>query len=201
MRKHPLLAFATATFCALTSVASLGPRALHDLKLSSRGIAATAVHTHHAGVVHAVLDAKVTSVTRSRHPARARRRRAERLLRDGILLGPVVAANAIVNNAIVSKAVVKKAAFAKAVGGPKPHELGGVWQALRVCESGDDYAKDTGNGYYGAYQFSIPSWWAVGYSGLPSQAPATTQDAAAERLLSRSGWRAWPACSLHLGLR
>ena len=66
---------------------------------------------------------------------------------------------------------------------------------------GDDYAKDTGNGYYGAYQFSIPSWWAVGYSGLPSQAPATTQDAAAERLLSRSGWRAWPACSLHLGLR
>ena len=29
-----------------------------------------------------------------------------------------------------------------------------VWAELRECESGDNYTIDTGNGYYGAYQFS-----------------------------------------------
>ena len=31
---------------------------------------------------------------------------------------------------------------------------GGVWLQLRECESGDNYAENTGNGFYGAYQFS-----------------------------------------------
>ena len=31
---------------------------------------------------------------------------------------------------------------------------GGVWAVLRQCESGGNYADDTGNGYYGAYQFA-----------------------------------------------
>jgi len=177
-----LLAFATATLCTLSSAASIGPRALHNLKIHDRVVAAAGVHTRPVGTVHAVLAAEVTSVTRHRNPARAaERRRLDRLLRAGVALGPIVA------TAVAAR--------------PKPRELGGVWQSLRVCESGNDYAKDTGNGYYGAYQFSLPSWWAVGYSGLPSQASANVQDAAAERLLSRSGWRAWPACSVELGLR
>jgi hypothetical protein len=77
---------------------------------------------------------------------------------------------------------------------------GGVWAALRQCESGDNYADDTGNGYYGAYQFALATWRGLGYSGLPSQAPPAIQDAAAAQLQARSGWGQWPACARHLGL-
>ncbi len=71
---------------------------------------------------------------------------------------------------------------------------------LRECESGDNYAADTGNGYYGAYQFSLATWQALGYSGLPSQAPPAVQDQAARRLQAEYGWGQWPACSAMLGL-
>jgi hypothetical protein len=74
------------------------------------------------------------------------------------------------------------------------------WLALRTCESGDDYSIDTGNGYYGAYQFSESTWLSLGYSGLPSQAAPAVQDAAAQQLYDRVGWSAWPACSAELGL-
>jgi len=77
---------------------------------------------------------------------------------------------------------------------------GGVWAALRRCESGGDYATDTGNGYYGAYQFSLQTWHGLGYPGLPSDAPPAVQDEAASRLQARSGWGQWPACSRKLGL-
>jgi hypothetical protein len=75
-----------------------------------------------------------------------------------------------------------------------------TWLALRECESSDDYSIDTGNGYYGAYQFSAQTWWSIGYSGLPSQAPPAVQDAAAARLLALQGWSAWPVCSGRIGM-
>lgn len=71
---------------------------------------------------------------------------------------------------------------------------------LRQCESGDNYQDDTGNGYYGAYQFSLATWHGLGYPGLPSQAPPATQDQAAIRLQHQHGWGQWPACSAMLGL-
>jgi hypothetical protein len=71
---------------------------------------------------------------------------------------------------------------------------------LRQCESGDDYQADTGNGYYGAYQFSLSTWDGLGYSGLPSQAPPPEQDQAAITLEQRSGWSQWPVCAALLGL-
>ncbi len=77
---------------------------------------------------------------------------------------------------------------------------GGAWAALRQCESGGDYTEDTGNGYYGAYQFSATTWHGLGYPGLPSDAPPAVQDQAAARLQARSGWGQWPACSRRLGL-
>ncbi len=77
---------------------------------------------------------------------------------------------------------------------------GGVWAELRQCESGGDYATNTGNGYYGAYQFSLATWESLGYGGLPSNAPPAVQDQAAEQLQARSGWGQWPVCSVELGL-
>ncbi len=75
-----------------------------------------------------------------------------------------------------------------------------AFAALRQCESGGNYADDTGNGYYGAYQFSLSTWEGLGYSGLPSQAPPAVQDQAAERLQAQDGWGQWPACAAELGL-
>jgi hypothetical protein len=71
---------------------------------------------------------------------------------------------------------------------------------LRMCESGGNYSTDTGNGYYGAYQFSLGTWRGIGYSGKPSDAAPSTQDSAARKLQARSGWGQWPACSRKLGL-
>ncbi len=77
---------------------------------------------------------------------------------------------------------------------------GGVWALLRQCESGGNYADDTGNGFYGAYQFAAGTWHGLGYAGLPSAATPAVQDQAAQRLQARSGWGQWPACSRRLGL-
>lgn len=78
--------------------------------------------------------------------------------------------------------------------------LGGAFAALRQCESGGDYAANTGNGYYGAYQFAASTWSSLGLPGLPSQASPATQDRAAVLLQARSGWGQWPACAAALGL-
>lgn len=95
----------------------------------------------------------------------------------------------------VTQAPVSTPAPASGGGG-----AGGSWAALRQCESGGNYAENTGNGYYGAYQFSLSTWQGLGYSGLPSNASPATQDAAAQQLQASSGWSPWPACSAKLGL-
>jgi len=76
-----------------------------------------------------------------------------------------------------------------------------VWAKLRHCESGGRYDINTGNGFYGAYQFAAETWWNLGFPGLPHQAPPEMQDEAARRLQARSGWGQWPACSRRLGMR
>ncbi len=76
-----------------------------------------------------------------------------------------------------------------------------VWRRLRNCEAGGRYNVNSGNGYYGAYQFSAGTWRRLGYSGLPHQAPPAVQDEAARKLQARSGWGQWPACSRRIGVR
>jgi uncharacterized protein YabE (DUF348 family) len=58
---------------------------------------------------------------------------------------------------------------------------------LRQCESGGNYQTNTGNGYYGAYQFSLSTWQSLGLSGLPSEAPPAVQDRAIIQNTNRSG--------------
>lgn len=65
--------------------------------------------------------------------------------------------------------------------------LGSWLSALRDCESGGNYQDDTGNGYYGAYQFSLSSWERLGLSGLPSDAAPSVQDQAIIENTNRSG--------------
>lgn len=76
-----------------------------------------------------------------------------------------------------------------------------VWDSLAQCESGGNWAINTGNGYYGGLQFSLGTWQAYGGTGLPSQASRETQIAIATKLRDASGgYGAWPACSAKLGL-
>ena len=78
---------------------------------------------------------------------------------------------------------------------------GSNWDALAQCESGGNWAINTGNGYYGGLQFSASSWRAVGGTGLPHEHSRETQIAMGERLRASQGWGAWPHCSSKLGLR
>ena len=76
-----------------------------------------------------------------------------------------------------------------------------VWDRLAQCESGGNWAINTGNGYYGGLQFSLGTWRAYGGTGLPSQHSRETQIAIATKLRDASGgYGAWPACAAALGL-
>lgn len=77
---------------------------------------------------------------------------------------------------------------------------GGVWACIAAHESGGNAATNTGNGYYGAFQFSASTWHAVGGSGLPSDYSYSTQLAMAQRLQARAGWGAWPNTSRMCGV-
>ncbi|MFE5334500.1 transglycosylase family protein [Isoptericola sp. NPDC056573] len=76
----------------------------------------------------------------------------------------------------------------------------GVWADLAQCESGGNPATNTGNGYYGLYQFSAQTWHAMGGSGLPSENSAAEQTRLAKKLQAQSGWGQWPGCAAKLGL-
>ena len=76
-----------------------------------------------------------------------------------------------------------------------------VWDSLAQCESGGNWAINTGNGYYGGLQFNLGTWQAYGGTGLPSQASRETQIAIATKLRDASGgYGAWPGCAAKLGL-
>jgi len=79
--------------------------------------------------------------------------------------------------------------------------VGDVWANLRQCESRGRYDINTGNGFFGAYQFLPQTWQGLGYPGLPHEAPPEMQDEAARKLQARRGWGQWPACSRRIGAR
>lgn len=69
--------------------------------------------------------------------------------------------------------------------------------AVRVCESGNNYGINTGNGYYGAWQFDYSSWHANGggrFANLPHFATKQQQDYVAWTYWKRAGWGPWPTC-------
>jgi len=107
------------------------------------------------------------------------------------VLRTVVAAGGLTGGAIVAGAALAPAAHAATADD---------FARLRMCESGGNYQANTGNGFYGAYQFDLGTWQGLGYSGRPSDAAPSTQDAAARQLESERGWSPWPACSRKLGL-
>jgi len=82
---------------------------------------------------------------------------------------------------------------------PPPSSTGGAnWYAIAACESGGNWAINTGNGYWGGLQFSPRTWFAEGggpFNGVgPFPYSAGYQIAIGQRVLAAQGPRAWPHC-------
>jgi hypothetical protein len=67
-------------------------------------------------------------------------------------------------------------------------------EAIAACESGGNPATDTGNGFYGKFQFTLQTWASVGGSGNPANASEAEQNRRAAALYAREGAAPWPVC-------
>ena len=79
-----------------------------------------------------------------------------------------------------------------------------VWDDLAHCESGGNWAANTGNGYYGGLQFGMTAWRSNGGEEFAPRADLATREeqiVVAERYRSVAGFSPWPHCSRQLGLR
>src|SRR5207342_3608298 len=88
---------------------------------------------------------------------------------DAEVLGPLHAAQA----AAKAKKTTKKRTVRRT---PVVVPGNDVWAKLRYCEAGGDYARNSGNGYYGAYQYSLSTWANFKGYARPDLAPPAVQD-------------------------
>jgi len=86
-----------------------------------------------------------------------------------------------------------------ALAAPASAATASQWDAVAQCESGGNYAINTGNGFYGGLQFTLSTWAAYGGTGAPQNASKSEQIAVAERVLAGQGKGAWPVCGTGLG--
>jgi hypothetical protein len=73
----------------------------------------------------------------------------------------------------------------------------GEWDQVARCESGGNWAINTGNGYQGGLQFSAGTWASHGGGEFAPAAHMATKEeqiAVAERVLATQGKGAWPVC-------
>ena len=73
----------------------------------------------------------------------------------------------------------------------------GEWDQVARCESGGNWAINTGNGYYGGVQFAAGTWASHGGGEFAPTAQLATREqqiVIAERVLATQGRGAWPVC-------
>lgn len=78
------------------------------------------------------------------------------------------------------------------------------WDAIAACESGGNWAINTGNGFYGGVQFDQNTWERQGglrYAPRADLATREEQIAIAAVTQASQGWGAWPVCSSRAGVR
>ena len=76
------------------------------------------------------------------------------------------------------------------------------WSGVAQCESGGNWAINTGNGFYGGLQFTQSTWAAYGgtqYAPRADLASPSQQIAIAEKVKAGQGIGAWPVCGKNLG--
>ncbi|MFD3455529.1 transglycosylase family protein [Streptomyces sp. NPDC058691] len=78
-----------------------------------------------------------------------------------------------------------------------------VWDKVASCESTNNWAINTGNGFYGGLQFTQSTWAGFGgtkYAARADLATKAEQIAVAEKVLAVQGPQAWPVCGPRAGL-
>src|ERR1700751_2235372 len=68
------------------------------------------------------------------------------------------------------------------------------WDAIAQCESGGNWASNTGNGHFGGLQFNQATWTSNGGRGSPPTPSREEQIRVAENVLHTQGIGAWPRC-------
>ncbi len=117
---------------------------------------------------------------------------------DGVERGRLPVANTVVEPA--RDAVLRVGA--KPGTEVPPVSNGRIWDALASCESGGNWAINTGNGYFGGVQFDQNTWERQGglrYAQRADLATREEQIAIAEVTRASQGWGAWPVCSVRAG--
>jgi hypothetical protein len=76
----------------------------------------------------------------------------------------------------------------------RPTTASPTLEAIAACESGGNPATNTGNGFYGKFQFTLQTWQSVGGSGNPADASEAEQNKRAAILYAREGASPWPVC-------
>ena len=72
---------------------------------------------------------------------------------------------------------------------------GTAWDRIAQCESGGNWAANTGNGYYGGLQFNLGTWQSYGGVSRPDLTSREYQISIAEKVRAASGgYGAWPVC-------
>jgi uncharacterized protein YabE (DUF348 family) len=108
----------------------------------------------------------------------------------------------VVRNAIVTPARPAVLRTGAKPGTAVPPVLdGAAWDALAACESGGNWAINTGNGFYGGAQFDQSTWQRNGglrYAPRADLATREEQIAIAEVTRTRQGRGAWPVCGTRL---
>ncbi len=104
-----------------------------------------------------------------------------------------------------SAPVVSASAPALNPGGKLSAADAGVWDSLAHCESGGNWASNTGNGLYGGVQLDQRAWLRNGgavFGALPNDATREQQIIVAERVRrDHGGFSAWTSCARKLGIR
>ncbi|MBW0016964.1 MAG: transglycosylase family protein [Mycobacterium sp.] len=74
------------------------------------------------------------------------------------------------------------------------------WDAIAQCESGGNWAANTGNGEYGGLQFKPATWSQFGGVGNPAANSREQQITVADRVFAEDGLEPWPKCGSESGL-
>ncbi len=112
---------------------------------------------------------------------------------NGVVTGRLPVANTIVTPARESVLRVG----AKPGTEVPPVTNGARWDVIAACESGNNWAINTGNGYFGGVQFDQNTWERHGglrYAKRADLATREEQIAIAEVTRAHQGWGAWPVC-------
>ncbi|MCK0517547.1 transglycosylase family protein [Williamsia sp. DF01-3] len=114
---------------------------------------------------------------------------------------PTTTGRTIAKFALTSAVIGGGATLAFAGGGNAGAATDAEWDQVASCESGNNWAINTGNGYQGGLQFSPSTWTGHGggeFAPSADQATREQQIAVAERVLASQGPGAWPTCGTGL---